>query len=256
MIKRKNAVEAFVFEGVEVKIRFENGEPWWKAKDVCELLGLKWNGETSISFVPNHLKGVLSDNTPGGKQSVLYLNEPGLYFYLSKTKSPKALPFQLWIAEKVIPSIRKTGSYSLPNKELSKLQILEMAIESEKARLALESKVEQQQLQLTVQKPKVETYDRLLNSEGLLDWCKVAKTIGTGRNKLLEFLRNKKILMDNSRRNVPYQKFIDEGYFVTKTIIITIKKEDDEQKNKEKTSIQTFATAKGLVFVEKLWYDN
>lgn len=105
MINRKSdskAVEAFSFEGTEVKIRFENGEPWWKAKDVCKcLLGNVWNG-SSVAHVPEQFKGMLLEYTPGGKQSVLYLNEPGLYFYLGRSDSPKALPFQLWIAEKVM----------------------------------------------------------------------------------------------------------------------------------------------------------
>jgi hypothetical protein len=50
-------------------------------------------------------------------QDMLCLSEPGLYFFLSRSDKPAALPFQKWIAGDVVPSIRKTGSYALPGRE-------------------------------------------------------------------------------------------------------------------------------------------
>ena len=66
---------------------------------------------------------------------------------------------------------------------------------------------------IEVQKPKVEFYDTVTQSETHLDFGEVAKIINRkdmGRNNLMKYLRNKKILRDN---NVPYQQYINQGYF-------------------------------------------
>jgi len=236
-------VQQFVFEGNEVKIRFENGEPYWKAKDVCELLGLSWQGDKSISFVPNHLKVVYLEYTSFGDKPTYYLNEPGLYFYLSKVRSPKALPFQLWIAEKVIPSIRKTGSYSLqPKVPITFAEALRLAADQAEM-------LEKQATKLIVQQPKVLAFEQLMQADGLFDWIKVAKVLGMGRNNLTKLLRDKKVLMRGARQNVPYQNFVDDGYFVVKTIVIPLGDKLPSAK------VQTFTTPKGLEYIRKLVRD-
>lgn len=72
--------------------------------------------------------------------------------------------------------------------------------------------IEQQQKQLAEQKPKVEFYDDVVNSKDSLPMDQVAKTLnmGIGRNKLFDLLRKNRILMNN---NIPYQKFVDSGWF-------------------------------------------
>ena len=50
--------------------------------------------------------------TPGGEQEMLCLTEEGLYFFLGRSDKPRALPYQMWIAGDVAPSIRQTGSYN------------------------------------------------------------------------------------------------------------------------------------------------
>lgn len=107
------AVTLFSFEGSQVRVSIdEKGEPWFVAKDVAEILGYTWNGALAIQHVPEHWKGVRSVLTPGGKQSMPTLSESGLNFFVMRSDKPKALPFQEWLAGEVLPSIRKTGSYS------------------------------------------------------------------------------------------------------------------------------------------------
>ena len=53
-------------------------------------------------------------HTLGGEQDMLILTEQGLYFFLCRSDKPTARPFQKWLAGEVLPSIRRTGSYSLP----------------------------------------------------------------------------------------------------------------------------------------------
>lgn len=68
------------------------------------------------------------------------------------------------------------------------------------------------QLQLTEARPKIEFFDAVANSKTALPMDKVAKVLdmGIGRNKLFEILRDKKIL---DRNNIPYQTYVDRGYF-------------------------------------------
>lgn len=113
------------------------------AKDVVEGIGAGWNGNAAIAHVPAEWKGVRSVLTPGGLQEMATLLEPGVYFYLNRSDKPDALPMQKWVAGEVLPSIRKTGAYSLPAApapaELSRMQILEIAMASEQARLLAET---------------------------------------------------------------------------------------------------------------------
>ena len=53
-------------------------------------------------------------STLGGIQKMLTFTEQGFYFFVNRSDKPKALPLQKWVAGDVLPSIRKTGSYSLP----------------------------------------------------------------------------------------------------------------------------------------------
>ena len=81
--------------------------------------------------------------------------------------------------------------------------------------LQQQEQIEQQQLLIEAQKPKVDFYDEIIESKDTIDIGQLAKTLNIkniGRNKLFEILRDKSIL---DRRNQPYQTFIDRGYFKT-----------------------------------------
>ncbi|WP_413038725.1 Bro-N domain-containing protein, partial [Roseofilum sp. SID3] len=59
--------------------------------------------------IPSEWKGLHSVQTLGGMQSTVTLFEPGLYHLIARSKSPLAVPFQKWVLEEVLPSIRRTG---------------------------------------------------------------------------------------------------------------------------------------------------
>lgn len=76
------------------------------------------------------------------------------------------------------------------------------------------------QEQLTLAEPKVEKYDRFLNTDGLMKIGQVAKAIGIkgmGQNNLFRFLRENKVLIDGTNKNAPYQKYVERGFFQVKT---------------------------------------
>lgn len=106
------------FEGHRVRVEMVKSEPWFVAKDVAERLEYTWKGDAgTMPHVPEEWKGVYSVQTPSGKQDMLCLSEQGLYFFLARSDKPRALPFQKWIAGEVLPALRKTGRFEIPQDE-------------------------------------------------------------------------------------------------------------------------------------------
>ena len=114
-----------VFNNPDFSVRTftdEEGIIWFVAKDVAEALeysasSINNNISNLFANVPDIWKGNKRINTPGGMQSMACLTEQGLYFFLGRSDKPKALPYQMWIAGEVVPSLRATGSYSMQEKK-------------------------------------------------------------------------------------------------------------------------------------------
>lgn len=91
----------------------EGDELWFVAKVVCDYL-LYSNSRVAIK---SHCKtgGVKKIYTPtsSGFQDLQYINQANLIRLIMRSKKPEAEEFQDWIMEKVIPSILKTGNYSI-----------------------------------------------------------------------------------------------------------------------------------------------
>lgn len=109
-------LQPFQFEGIEIRFVGTAEVPEWVAADIVAVLypvSRRENLSNYLSKVPAEWKGNKQLITPGGKQSMITLYEPGLYALIARSESPLAVPFQKWVYEEVLPSIRKTGSYSL-----------------------------------------------------------------------------------------------------------------------------------------------
>lgn len=138
----ENGLQLFSNSGLgQVRVIIdENNEPWFVASDIAQALGYSEESKAARLFsrVPEDWKGVKPIHTLGGNQDTTMLSEQGLYFFLGRSDKHKALPFQKWLAGEVLPSIRKTGSYSLlPKDYASALRALAAEVE-EKERIALE----------------------------------------------------------------------------------------------------------------------
>lgn len=110
--------EIMIFEDADFgqvrTIMSASNEPLFCLADVCTALGMK-------KFRVERLaKDVISNHplqTAGGLQQVTFVNEDGLYDIVLDSRKPKAKNFRKWITSKVVPSIRKTGSYSIKQPE-------------------------------------------------------------------------------------------------------------------------------------------
>lgn len=103
----------FSFNGHDCPVLIdETKEPWWIAKNVCEILGLT-DTSKSLNRLDDDEKLVRKLFVSGQRRQVWLVNEPGLYSLVLTSNKSEAKSFKRWITHEVLPSIRKTGSYAL-----------------------------------------------------------------------------------------------------------------------------------------------
>ena len=105
-----------VFENEEfgsVRTLSMDGDPWFVGKDVATALGYAKPTDAVRKHVDSEDRGVSKTETPSGEQDVVIINESGLYSLILSSKLPKAKAFKRWVTSEVLPTLRKTGSYSV-----------------------------------------------------------------------------------------------------------------------------------------------
>lgn len=104
-------VTVFNFDGTrEVRTVVRDGEPWFVAKDVCDILDISQYRDAISTLDEDERASVVVD-TLGGPQNMSAVNESGLYALVFKSRKPEAKAFRKWVTSKVLPTIRKTGQY-------------------------------------------------------------------------------------------------------------------------------------------------
>ncbi|WP_373426951.1 Bro-N domain-containing protein [Microbacterium sp. SORGH_AS_0888] len=87
-----------------------DGEPWFVAKDACDVLGISKYRDAVAQLAADERASTAVD-TLGGRQRMAVVNEPGLYALMFISRSPKVRPFQRWVTHEVLPQIRRTGEF-------------------------------------------------------------------------------------------------------------------------------------------------
>jgi anti-repressor protein len=218
--------KVFDYAGQEVRTIVKDEEVWFVAKDVCDVLEVG-NVSQALSRLDEDEKNTIILNEGIGNPEKAIVNEPGLYSLILGSRKKEAKQFKRWVTHKVLPSIRKTGSYTT----------LIPTSFSEALRLAADLQEENER-----NRPKVEAHDKFISGDNYQKVGQVAKVLGIGRNKLFAFLRREKIFMGD---NTPYQSFLDREYFVVKEKPITM---GEQVINKP----QTYVTARGVDYIAKL----
>lgn len=261
--KKESAANVQIFENQEfgkVRTVLIDGEPWFVGKDVAEILGYKSSADAVRVHTYEDDKGVCELKTPGGIQKVVIINESGLYSLILSSKLESAKKFKKWVTSEVLPSLRKTGTYSM--EQLSKdfyipqtyADALILAGNLQKRVQEQHERIKEQKKVIEVQKPKVEFYDTVTKSESTFDMAEVAKLLkisNVGSIKLFEFLRDNGILSDNKANwNEPYQNYVNAGYFK----IVEVK--SDDRYGNVHVNKKTVVFQKGVDFIRKLAKDN
>lgn len=100
-------IQRFEFKGAALRtLTDENGEPWFVAKDVCDILG-----HSNVSMALDRLDDDERSKSNLGRQGETNIvNEAGLYVLVLGSRKPEAHEFKRWVTHDVLPQIRKTGS--------------------------------------------------------------------------------------------------------------------------------------------------
>lgn len=163
-----------------------DGLPWFVAKDACDAVGISKYRDAIVQLDEDERVSAAVD-TPGGAQQMVLVSEPGVYALLLISRSSRAKSFRRWLTHEVLPSLRQTGSYSAAPREMTKLEALQAAIESEEGRLAAEARVAQLE-------PAARSWQVLASGEGDFAVADAAKILGRdpsitlGRNRLFALL--------------------------------------------------------------------
>ena len=211
------------------KVRFQmiNGDPWFCAIDVCNILGYTNARDAVQTHVEEDCvaKCDATDNL-GRVRQTNFINESGLYSLIFGSTLPIAKEFKRWVTSEVLPSIRKNGFYGNPKTVADIISPQELRLYSQKMIeycnkvIELESRVEEM-------KPKVIFADAVAISNTCIligDLAKLLKQNGIdiGQKKLFEYLRqNGYLIKTTSSKNMPTQKSMDLGLFEVKEHTIT-----------------------------------
>jgi anti-repressor protein len=199
----------FDYSGNQVRVAKIKNDPWWAAVDVCRILSIS-NPTMAIRALDDDEATKL--NLGGQQGEVNFVNEPGLYSLILRSRKTEARKFKRWITHEVIPSIRKTGSYGvtaqLPDFTDPAAAARAWAFEYERA--ATYAK------QIEADRPKVQLADAISASNRSVPIGHFAKVISKaglyiiGEKNFFKWLRHEKILAAD---NKPYQRYIDAGWF-------------------------------------------
>lgn len=115
-------MKSFEFEGKNIQILDINNEPWWVAKDICDVLSIE-NVTQAVERLEEDEKLPYILHRAGQDRSVNIISESGVYRLLFSSKKEEAKRFTRWVTHDILPSIRKTGKYNISD--------LENAVEAE-----------------------------------------------------------------------------------------------------------------------------
>lgn len=199
--------------------RGKNGEPVFVAKDICAILDLG-NPRSSIALLDDDEKGVHSVDTPGGKQQMTTVTEPGFYKLVMRSRKPEAKAFQRWVTHEVLPALRRDGGYMVARDETPE-QTMARAV------LLAQQTIDRQKSRIAELEPKALFADAVAASDGTCLVGELAKMmrqngVEVGQNRLFAMLREDGYLGNvGSNRNVPTQKAMDLGLFRIKETAVT-----------------------------------
>lgn len=137
-----NDILVFHYKSSEVRTVELNGEPWFALKDVCAVLGLTTPARVAERLDSDEVSLTHLTDSMGRQQETTVINESGLYNVILRSDKPEAKPFRKWVTSEVLPSIRKTGGYTMPklSKEMQALFLLDDRTQKQEDRLtALEN---------------------------------------------------------------------------------------------------------------------
>lgn len=220
-----NKIQQFDFRGASLRtLTDEAGEPWFVAKDVCDILG-----HSNVSMALDRLDDDERSKFNLGRQGETNIvNEAGLYVLVLGSRKPEAHEFKRWVTHEVLPQIRRTGGYIPTTDADDDMTILAKAVMiGQRTMEAQKQKIAEQQTRIVELEPKARFADAVAASDGTCLVGELAKMLrqngmDIGQNRLFRLLQADGYLgKSGSNRNVPTQRAMDLGLFRIKETTVT-----------------------------------
>ena len=248
----ENMIKTFVNEEFgSLRTLEENGKILFCGKDVATALGYSNTKDAIKRHCRWGVKHALPHpQSPNKTIEMFFIPEGDVYRLIAHSRLPAAERFEEWIFDEVLPTIRRTGGY-VGNEDMFVESYLPFADDAVKNLFRLNlMTIRQLNEKIRRDEPLVQFANQVADTENVIDIGRMAKlaneeNIRIGRNTLFRWLKGRKILMSN---NIPYQQFIDRGYFVVKESVY-------EQHGMQKTYQQTYVTGKGQQYIIRLLKD-
>jgi prophage antirepressor-like protein len=255
-------------ENAQLRVAMIDGEPWFVAADVAVMLGYRMASDAT-RILKEAERGTHRVRTPSGQQDVSIISEAGFYRLVMRSNRPEADAFQTWVTAEVLPQIRKTGAYTM-QRELTRLELLEMALEAERAKARLEKHLNQVQVdhrnavtaysttkrelegaeaRLAEAGPQLQAYAQLLSADGTYSLAAAAQACGMGRAGFIALCAELGLIIvrpGHSDHLRPYQTSIRDGRFAVKLRVFEVEKDGQTETRTEGTTV---VTPKGVNYV-------
>lgn len=236
----------------EIRTIVIENEPWFVGKDVTEILGYQNASKALNDHVDKEDKLNNESLSSLGQRGGWFINESGLYNLILSSKLPTAKKFKHWVTSEVLPTIRKTGTYTKPVDNRPTEVILSEALliakdtmeKQTQAIAELEDRNGRLDRKIEEDAPKVEQFERFINSKGLYTLRDTAKLLNYPPNALNNLLIENGYLFRTGHKGKlsAYQSRLRQGIFKLKTF----------EYGEGLTSHQVMVTPKGVSKINSL----
>ena len=183
-----------------------DNEPWFVGKDVAEALGYKNVRDSLARHIDSDDKrdGVVIHDSMGREQKPIIINESGLYSLILSSKLPNAKKFKRWVTSEVLPTLRKTGSYTKVPTDPRELLMLTIKAHEQTAQRVdvLEEKVSSLEKSTTIDSSQQNTLERIAKAT-------VIRTLGGVDSRAYQLMSRK--IFSNIWRD--YKNYFKLGSF-------------------------------------------
>lgn len=188
------------------------GNPWFILADICKALDIG-SSFNSARLLDNFEKGIHNVNTPGGLQSMTFINLGGLYHLIFVSRKPRAKVFREWIWNEVLPALQKAMANKIAHPEL--IEVMEIVPPWVRRDLVTRERYEQLKNQLdvslqTIKKLEQKLADREAKIQRFIQQRMQYESLPIEQKRALEQEQIKQLKQDVERYK--YKSTLDEHY--------------------------------------------